>query len=61
MYYEAMLPQEEMLPPLPVQQRLSPFLLNYMKKDPAFASEVQANLKNYENIAKMKARRLMKT
>ena len=63
MYYEAMLPEEEMLPLklLPVQQRLSPFLLNYMKKDPAFASEVQTNLKNYENIAKMKARRLMKT
>jgi hypothetical protein len=39
---------------------LSPFLLNYMKKDLAFTTEVQANLKNYENIAKMRSRHLIK-
>lgn len=61
MYYEAILSQEEALPPIQVQQRLSPFLINYMKKDPAFANEVQANLKNYENVAKMRARNLIKS
>jgi hypothetical protein len=64
LYFEAILPQEDLSPvekPVQLSQRLSPFLLNYMKKDPAFATEVQANLKNYENIAKMRARHLIKS
>lgn len=60
MYFEALQAEEQVIPPTPVQQRLSPFLLGYMKKDPAFANEIQANLKNYENIAKMRSRHLIK-
>jgi hypothetical protein len=64
MYFESLqVPQEEMetpLKPITVTPRLSPFLLNYMKKDLAFTTEVQANLKNYENIAKMRSRHLIK-
>jgi len=47
-------------PSAPITQRLSPILYNYMKKDPDFAAQVVANLKNYENVAKMRARHLIK-
>ena len=62
LYFEAALSQDEAaIKPAQTPQRLSPFLLNYMKKDPALAIEIQANLKNYENIAKMRARNLIKS
>jgi hypothetical protein len=48
------------LPPQQVPQRLSPILVNYMKKDPAFTDEVKKNLINYENMAKMRMRHLIK-
>ena len=57
--------EEEPLPfpppkPVPITNRLSPYLTNYMKKDPDFAAQVTANIKNYENIAKMRARHLIR-
>ena len=48
------------LPPQQVTQRLSPILVNYMKKDPAFAEEVRKGVTNYENMAKMRMRHLIK-
>ncbi len=66
MYFEAML---QALPPQqitsqqvarPVLQRLSPILINYMKKDPTFAQQVSDNIRNYENIAKLRARHAFK-
>jgi hypothetical protein len=65
MYFESLQDSQELSPvvtplsPL-LTQRLSPILYNYMKKDPEFAAQVQANLKNYENVAKMRARHLIK-
>lgn len=65
MYFEAMaLPPPPPPPPLPpsrpVLQRLSPILINYMKKDPTFAQQVTDNIRNYENIAKLRARHAFK-
>lgn len=66
MYFEAMLPPQALplpppLPPAkPVLQRLSPILINYMKKDPTFAQQVSDNIRNYENIAKLRARHAFK-
>ena len=68
MYFEAMLPppvlpqvpQQSSQPIKPVLQRLSPILINYMKKDPTFAQQVTDNIRNYENIAKLRARHAFK-
>lgn len=62
MYLEAVLPEKELPPKLTPQlpAKLSPYMLSYMKKDPEFAAQVTANLKNYENVAKMRSRHLIK-
>jgi hypothetical protein len=57
------LPPTPPVPPVsvvPVIQRLSPKLVAYMKKDPAFANEVQANLKNYETMAILRNKNIIK-
>lgn len=48
------------VPVVPIQQKLSPKLTNYMKKDPEFANEVQANLKNYETMAILRNKNIIK-
>jgi hypothetical protein len=48
------------LPAAPIKPQLPPKLLNYMKKDPEFANEVQANLKNYETMAILRTKNIIK-
>ena len=48
-------------PVVPITTRLSPTLINYMKKDSNFADEVNKNLKNYETMALLKRRQMIHT
>jgi hypothetical protein len=47
--------------PVKIPQRLSPQLINLMRKDKDLATQVAISLKNSENIGKMRSRHLINT